>query len=407
MLWVALRMLTGDKAKYLGIVFGVSFAALLMGQQMAIFCGLMRNTTAQIRDVEGADIWVMDRSVQFVDDVKGMSDSKLQRVRGVEGVAWAVKLFKGLAKAKLVPSPDGATLPPDAKLAGLKPGEFQQVILLGLDYDNKDSEGRVVGQPRPDRIVAGRWEDLNQPDAVYLDEFGWGYLFGVGVPFELGRSLEINDKRANIVGLVKCSPTFQTFPILYTKYTSALKYSPPEPKMLTFVLAQPQPGLSSEEVCERIEAGTGLQARTADQFFWQTIDYYMKRTGIPINFGITVFLGFVVGCAIAGQTFYLFTLENLKQFGSLKAMGVSNLRIIGMVMAQALVVGVIGYGLGIGGAALFGLVFETFVKTTPPAFYFGWQIPLITAVAVFCIITVAALMSLKKLLFLEAGVVFR
>ena len=408
MLWVALRMLTGDKAKYLGIVFGVSFAALLMGQQMAIFCGLMRNTTSQIRDVEGAEIWVMDPSVQFVDDVKGMSENKLLRVRGVEGVAWAVRLYKGLAKAKLVPPPDGAAPPPaDAKAAGLKPGEFQQVILLGLDYDNKDSAGRVVGQPRPERIVAGKWDDLDQPDAVFLDEFGWHYLFGLGVPFEPGRSLEINDRRANIVGLVKCNPTFQTFPILYTKYGSALQYSPPEPKMLTFILAQPQDGRAAEEVCRRIEADTELQARTGEQFFWQTINYYMKRTGIPINFGITVVLGFVVGCAIAGQTFYLFTLENLKQFGSLKAMGVSNLRIVGMVMAQALVVGVIGYGLGIGGAALFGVVFEAVVKTTPPAFYFGWQIPVLTAAAVFAIITAAALMSLKKLLFLEAGVVFR
>jgi putative ABC transport system permease protein len=389
MFWVALRMLTGDKAKYLGIVFGVSFAALLIGQQLAIFCGLMRNTTSQIRDVEGADIWVMDPSVQFVDDVKPMSDNKLLRVRGVEGVSWAVKLYKGLGKAKLAD------------------GNYQQVILLGLDYDNKDSDGRVVGQPRPERVVAGQWEDLDQPDAVFLDEFGWSYLFGLDVPFEPGRSLEINDKRANIVGLVKCNPTFQTFPILYTKYSQALKYAPPEPKMLTFILARAQDGLTSEEVCERIQAKTGLQARTADQFFWQTIGYYMKRTGIPINFGITVMLGFVVGCAIAGQTFYLFTLENLKQFGSLKAMGVSNLRIVGMVMLQALVVGVIGYGLGMGGAALFGVVFETFVKTTPPAFYFGWQIPAIAAAAVFLIITAAALMSLKKLLFLEAGVVFR
>jgi putative ABC transport system permease protein len=85
-------MLVGDKTKYLGIVFGVTFAALLMGQQSAIFCGLMRNTTSQIRDIEGADLWVMDPSVQFVDDVKPMSTNKLLRVRGVEGVAWAVKL---------------------------------------------------------------------------------------------------------------------------------------------------------------------------------------------------------------------------------------------------------------------------------------------------------------------------
>ena len=389
MFWVALRMLTGDVAKYLGIVFGVSFASLLIGQQLAIFCGLMRNTTSQIRDVEGADIWVMDKSVLFVDDTKPMSENKLSRVRGVEGVQWAVKFYKGLGRAKL------------------EDGNYQQVILMGLDYDNKSSDGRVVGQPREERITQGKWEDLDAPDAVFMDAFGWMYIYGVDAPFVLGRSIEINNKRANIVGLVKCNPTFQTFPIVYTKYSQAVAYSPPEPKTLSYILVKAQEGVTHEQVCENITERTGLKAQTNDQFFWTTINYYMQRTGIPINFGITVMLGFVVGCAIAGQTFYLFTLENLKQFGSLKAMGLSNWRIIGMVMLQALVVGVIGYALGIGGAAGFGVFFEKVVRTTPPAFYFGWQIPTATAVAVLLIITLAAGFSLKKVLFLEAGVVFR
>ena len=387
--WVALRMLTGDRTKYLGIVFGVSFAALLMGQQMAIFCGLMRNTTSQIRDIAGGDIWVMDRNVQFVDDVKPMNENKLSRVRGVDGVAWAVKLYKGIGRAKLAD------------------GNYQQVILLGLDYDNKDAQGRVVGQPRPERIVVGDWDELSRPDTVFLDEFGWSYMYGLDAPFVRGKTLEINNKRAEIVGLVKCNPTFQTFPILYTQYKQALNYNPPESKQLSFILVKAQDGVAPEQVCQAIEERTGLVAKTNDQFFWSAIDSYMARTGIPINFGITVLLGFVVGCAIAGQTFYLFTIENIKQFGSLKAMGVSNFRLVRMILLQALVVGVIGDGIGIGGAAGFGLVFETFVKGTPPAFYFGWQIPLITAVAVFLIITAAALISMKRVLFLEAGVVFR
>jgi len=173
------------------------------------------------------------------------------------------------------------------------------------------------------------------------------------------------------------------------------------------VLVKAQPGVDPETLCNGISEATGLKAKTNEGFFWMTIDYYLKRTGIPINFGITVMLGFVVGCAISGQTFYLFTLENLKQFGSLKAMGVSNFRIIGMVLLQALVVGVIGYSLGLGGAAAFGVFFEKAVKTAPPAFYFGWQIPAITAGAVVLIIVLASAMSLKKVLFLEAGVVFR
>jgi putative ABC transport system permease protein len=383
--WVAIKMLLGDRVKYLGIVFGVTFASLLMGQQMAIFCGLMRNTTSQIRDIQGADIWVMDKNVQFVDDTKPLSENALYRVRGVEGVRWAVRLYKGMARARL------------------SDGNFQQVILIGVD------DATLTGAPAVEqgKLLHGKLEDLRQPDAVIMDEFGWRYLYGKE-PFSPGKTIEMNDRRAVIVGLAQCNPTFQTFPILYCTYTQAVKYVPQERKTLTFILAKADDGLAPEELCQRIEAQTGdLKAETNDQFFWTTIDYYMKRTGIPINFGITVMLGFVVGCAIAGQTFYLFTVENLKQFGSLKAMGVSNLRIVRMVLLQALVVGFIGYGLGVGGAALFGYVFERLVTSAPPAFHFPWQVLVITAAAVAVIITIASAMSLKRVLFLEPAVVFR
>lgn len=382
MIWIALRMLTGDRAKYFGIVFGVSFAALLMAQQSAIFCGLMRNTTSQIRDIEGADLWVMDRNVQFIDDVKPMSENRLLQVRGVEGVEWAVRLYKGLGRARL------------------DNGNFQQVILIGLD------DATLVGAPTPDRILSGELGDLRQPNAVFMDEFGWRYLFGEE-PFAPGKTLEMNDKRAVIVGLCKCRPTFQTFPILYCTYSQAVQFVPQERKTLTFILAKADANTSPDVLCERIRDKTDLQALTNDQFFWTTINYYMERTGIPINFGITVALGFIVGCAIAGQTFYLFTLENLKQFGSLKAMGVTNLRLMQMILLQALVVGIVGYGLGVGGAALFGYVFERVITTAPPAFYFGWQILLLTACAVAVIIVLASLISMRRVLFLEPAVVFR
>ncbi len=383
--WVALKMLTGDKAKYLGIVFGVSFAALLMAQQSAIFCGLMRNTTSQIRDIQGGNVWVMDKNVQFVDDTKPLSENALYRVRGVEGVRWAVRLYKGQGRARL------------------EDGNFQQLIVIGVD------DATLVGAPAIEqgKLLQGKLEDLRRPDAVIMDEFGWRYLYGKE-PFSPGKTIEMNDKRAVVVGLAKCSPTFQTFPIIYCTYSQAVKYIPQERKTLTFILAKADDGVDPAHLCQRIEEQTGnLRALTEDAFIWTTIGYYLKRTGIPINFGITVALGFFVGCAIAGQTFYLFTIENLKQFGSLKAMGVSNARLVRMVMLQALVVGVIGYGLGVGGAALFGFVFERVVTNAPPAFFFPWQILAITAGAVAIIITLSAAVSLRRVLFLEPAVVFR
>jgi hypothetical protein len=141
----------------------VSFAALLMGQQMAIFCGLMRNTTSQIRDVEGADIWVMDKSVQFVDDVKPMSDNKLLRVRGVEGVAWAVKLYKGQGKAKLA---DGNY----QQQAEAEPGERVRRVVRG---EPQPAEG---GQVQADDDGAGR----RSPGVSRADEQGGPEHLGDG-----------------------------------------------------------------------------------------------------------------------------------------------------------------------------------------------------------------------------------
>jgi putative ABC transport system permease protein len=376
MSWIALKMLTGDRVKYLGIVAGVTFAALLIAQQGSIFCGLLLRTSNQIRDVADADIWVMDPGVEYIDELKPMKEDAVYLVQGVPGVAWAVRFYKGQARLKL------------------GDGQYQQAIVLGLD------DATLVGAPR--EILVGSLADLRRPDAVMMDEAGFHYLWP-GEPLRAGRVLEMNDHRAVLVGICKASRTFQTFPILYTRYHQALQYIPQERKVLSFVLASPQPGQSADEVCARIQQQTGLRAVSSEKFAWSTIGYYLRRTGIPINFGITVTLGFIVGCAIAGQTFYTFVLENLAQFGSLKAMGVSNARLVGMVVLQGLVVGAIGYGLGVGLASLFGVL----SRNSELSFFMPWQILAGTAVAVLVIVVLSSLVSIRKVLFLEPAIVFR
>ena len=150
-----------------------------------------------------------------------------------------------------------------------------------------------------------------------------------------------------------------------------------------------------------------MLALTQAAFSWKTMVYFMQRTGIPVNFGITIALGFIIGAAVAGQTFFLFTLDNLKQFGALKAMGVSNLRIVGMVLTQALVVGGLGYAIGFGLAAVAEEVIAARVKGVPPAAYMAWPIPLGSATAVAVIVIGASLLSLRRVLRLEPASVFR
>ena len=140
------------------------------------------------------------------------------------------------------------------------------------------------------------------------------------------------------------------------------------------------------------------------RWWCRTLRHFLAKTGIPVNFAITVLLGFIVGTAIAGQTFYLFTVENIKQFGALKAMGTSNWTILVMVLAQAMQVGAIGYGLGVGLAALFGWGSRGFTKL---AFFMPWQVLAITAVAVFFIVVLASLLSIRRVLVVDPAIVFR
>jgi len=382
MSWIALKMLTGDTFKYLFMVFAIAFATLLMAQQASIFWGLMRNTTSQIRDVEEADIWVMDPNVRYVDDVKPLSENDMYRVRGVPGVKWAVRFYKGQARARFAD------------------GNFQQFLLLGLD------DATLVGAPRPENMIIGELGDLRIPDACVMDEAGYRYLWP-DEPYEIGKVLEMNDHRAVIVGICKASPTFMTFPIVYTTYSQATRYVPNERKVLSFILAQGEDGIPQEEVCRRIQEQTGLAARTREQFMEKTIEYYLVRTGIAINFGITVALGFVVGAAVAALVFFLFTLENLRQFGTLKAMGVTNLRIVGMILLQGGIAGLMGYGLGVGGAVGVGVLMGAIVKTVPPAFNMHPFILLGSGVAVMLIVLLSSLFSIRRVMVLEPAIVFR
>ena len=377
MLWIAWKMLVGNRVKYLGIVFGVVFAALLIAQQASIFCGLMSLTINQIPDVEGPGIWVMDKGVQYVDDIKPLADTELFRVKGVPGVEWAVRFYKGIARARL------------------EEGTYEQMILLGLD------DATLVGAPR--QLFMGSIADLRKPDAVIIDDAGYRRIWP-DEPFRIGRTFEMNDRRAVVVGLAKAGRTFTSFPIVYTRYSQAVLFAPPERRVLSFVLADAAPGVTPEEVCRRIEERTGLQAVTRTQFLWKTIIYYMRKTGIPINFGITVLLGFFVGTAIAGQTFYLFTVENIRQYGALKAMGASNWTILTMVLAQGLQVGLVGYGLGVGLAAVFGWWVRGASRL---AFFMPWEVLAITGAAVFVIVLVASLVSIRKVLVVEPAIVFR
>jgi putative ABC transport system permease protein len=383
--YIALQMLMGDRGKYLGIVMGVTFASLIMTQQPAIFVGLMMRSYSFITDLGLPDIWVMDPKVQYVDDIKPLQDTELYRVRGVSGVAWAMPLYKGLLKARLAN------------------GMFQTCIVVGLD------DATLIGGPPV--MVEGQLADLRRADAVIVDIDGAREKLakppatpdGKPVPLRVGDTLELNDRRAVVVGLGRNTRTFQSQPVLYTTYSRAVRFAPRERKLLSFVLVKAQSGQDVRALTQRIQDATGLAAYTSDEFKRLTVGYFLKNTGIPINFGISVMLGFIVGAAIAGQTFYSFTQENLRQFGVLKAMGTSNWTLLRMILLQAMLVGVVGYGLGVGLTSLFGYV----TRNTVLAFKFPWYLLVFSGIGVTLICAFAALISIRKVIRLEPAIVFK
>jgi putative ABC transport system permease protein len=395
MMYVALRMLVGSRGKYLGIIFGITFAAMLITQQASIFVGLMTRTFGFIRDTGYPDIWVMDQRVQFVDDRKPLRDTRLLQVRGIDGVKWAMPMYKGLLTARL------------------DDGNLQQCNVIGLD------DATLTGGPS--EMVQGSLVDLRKADGVIVDEVGARTRLARTItnpdgtitrrPLAIGDTIELNDRRGVVVGICRVQRTFQSQPVIYTTYTRATQFAPRERKLLTFVIVgaenTPTEPLARkahlEALAQKIEDSTGLMALPADEFSWRTVQYFLKSTGIPINFGISVILGFLVGTAIAGQTFYQFTADNIKQFGALKAMGATNLRLLGMIFMQAIMVGLIGYGLGVGLAACFGLI----SKNSELAFRLLHQTLGITAAAITLICLLSSFLSLWKVFRLEPAIVFK
>ena len=383
MYYIALKMLIGDTARYISIIIGITFAALIMTQQPGIFVGIMMRTYSMVTDVSLPDIWVTDPKVQFIDDVKPMQDTELYRVKSIEGVAWAVPLYKGAINARS------------------KDGKFQTCNFVGLD------DPTLIGAPA--EMVSGKLEDLRINDGIIVDEVGANDKLatkmpdGSKIPIKIGDELELNDHHAVVVGIAKATRTFQSQPIIYTTYSRATYFVPQQREMLAFILVKAISGYDLNKLTKRIRAVTGLAAKTRDDFEKLTLDYYLKYTAIPINFGVSVGLGFLVGAAIAGQMFYNFTLDNLRQFGALKAMGASDAVLLRMILVQAMSVGLIGWGLGVGFAGIFGFA----VLNTIMAFNIPCQLLIFSGTGVFVIVILSALISIRKVIALEPAIVFK
>lgn len=385
MLYVALSMLFGDRLKYLSLIGGVAFAALLMTQQAGIFAGLTYQTGAPVRNTTGDfDLWLMDEQLEFSEESKPLPDTMVDRVRGIEGVEWAVPYFKGVRTARL------------------QDGSLKSVSLIGLD------DASLMGAPPA--MVEGELRSLREDQAVLMDnaELAKNFSFvdetGLMRPMRLGDTFTIGEESVKVSGIYQKEKSFFWQPVVYTTYSRALRIATPDRKMLSHVLIKVKGGENIDEVAQRISTTTGHKVLTRSEFIELTALYVLFKTGILINFSISVGLGLIIGILVSAQTFYNFILDNLRHFGTLKAVGVTNWAIVLMVMAQILVVGSLGIGIGVGLASSMGYFFA---RVGPGAFLLPWQTPVFVAVSLLAASFIAGAMSLIKVLRLEPAIVFK
>jgi putative ABC transport system permease protein len=205
------------------------------------------------------------------------------------------------------------------------------------------------------------------------------------------------------VGLAELGPRFLAKPILYTTYTRANQLAPPERNLLSFVLVKADPARDHAALARQIEERTGLRARTRLEFEADTFWYYVRTTGVVGRIAFMVSLAVIVGALVSALLLYLFTSDNLRYYATLKALGATDMTIVGMVAVQAATCGALGYGMGLGLSTLLSRLISA--KAMP--YLLMWPTLGFSGATVLIVCTVAAVLSARAVLRLEPGLVFR
>ena len=378
-------MLVGDRSKFFGVIIGLAFAALLMTQQSAIFFGVMALTYGHATDTPQAEIWISDPGMMDFSISDVLNERELDNVRAIQGVSWAAPLLRRLVFSR------------DSQNA------ISPIMVLGID------DATCIGGPLPEAMVTGSAGDILRPNAVILDDYGSSRklrtsdIDGKSRPVMIGDQVALNGHNFEVVGFCRSTLAIIPYPTAYMLRSRLSMLDRGVDGAFNFIIAGVDSQADPNEVCARIAAATGLAARTRKDFCQKIYDYYLYKTGLPANFAIAVILGFIVGAAIAGQTFSQFVNDNRRIFASLKAMGMRNSGLMRILFIQASFSAMLGLGLGVGGATIFGLL----LKGTDLSFRLEPILLFISFAAVLLISLSAAMISLRSLLRLDPAIVFR
>ncbi|WP_269524253.1 ABC transporter permease [Coraliomargarita parva] len=390
---IALKMLMGDSAKYIGLLLGITFTSFLVTFAVAYFSGMMTRSFALISENPEVDVWVMDPAVRSVDHPFNLPDSALDRVKNVPGVVSATPMIIGTIDARF---PNGRFQSvqvigvDDADLTGLPPLEE------GIDRNHLRlsgacvaDDGGTIGKLGTPIEAADQWPH----DGPHLD--------AALRPLGAGDELTVDDTLVRIMGRSNALPRFPPRPLLFTTNSTARQILPPERRRISYVLIQASEGTSAANLATQIASETGLRARSSSDFKADTLLWTLEHSE-DVGDAVTMLtIAMLVGFGVTGVMMFMFTTENLKYYAVLNAMGATRSVLLRMLAVQTSVCAALGTGVGLGLCIIAGSFFQA--NTFP--FLFLWFAPLVGILAVILVCAVAALLSMRPVFKMEPATI--
>ncbi|HET9226962.1 MAG TPA: ABC transporter permease [Thermoanaerobaculia bacterium] len=314
---LARKNLLHDKLRFLITVSGVAFAVTLVFVQVGLFMGLLDNASITIEHID-ADLWVTSKNTPNIDFAQTFPETSVQRVRSIPGVQRADNLIVWFMTMAL---PTGA-----------KEGT--------LVYALEDFQRWKF----PWNVVEGDLTDLRRGNYLFLDDSA-EKRFG---EFRVGDYRELIGNRLKIIGRTEDALSFSTTPIVFLDFRKAQEMSPGELEgNTTYILVKLAPGADVETVRREIKRRLPYNdVHTQSEWAAQSRRYWVESTGLGLNLAMTIFLGCLVGIVVVAQTLYTSTMEHIKEFGTVKAIGGSNWDIYKILGEQAAISAVVGFLLG-------------------------------------------------------------
>lgn len=394
MLRLALKMLMGDRTKYAGLLFGITFTSFLVTFAASYFCGFMTRGFALIAE-NSADVWVMDPAVESAEQTINIPDSALDRVRGIDGVRSAAPLALTTADARL----------PNGRFQPFQVICVDDVTLSGMPQLNDGVSMAVMRAPGTVIVDSGGTDGKLETPSLKTDQWPYGQPH-LNVPtreLSVGDELLINDHLAVVRGRSQALPRYPPRPLLFTTFSNAARLLMPERHRLTFVLATAGPGISPRELAARVHDRTAFKARSSEDFKADTVRWFLVNSEDVGDIAAMLSMAMSVGFGVTGVLLFMFTNENLKQYAVLKAMGATSRLLLTMILVQAGLCALVGTGLGLGLCGIIGHVAATQVDYP---FRMMWFTLVLGSAMVMLVSLVAALISARPVLKLEPGVVF-